>query len=206
MFCVIEGLDGVGKSTQLELLKTRVSGAEFLSFPDYDSESGRLITRYLSGEFGAGDCYFPTLLYAVDRAAYFRGTDISEDISKDISLVISARYTCSNAIYQAAKLPQNEREEYFRFLYDLEYGKLKLPKPDKVIFLYLPEDLQFSLLESRGGGDIHETREFQRKCRDCAGYLAARDGWAVINCSDGHGRMRCATDINDEIIREIYSV
>ena len=206
MFYVIEGLDGTGKSTQLELLKKRLPDAEFLSFPNYGGGTGGLIRQYLSGAFAGAenDCWLPTLLYAVDRCITMRDIQISD------KTVVSARYTTSNAIYQGAKLPARERDEFFKYMYDLEYGKLRLPKPDKIIFLYLPEKLQWQMLEKRGktetGDDFHETEEFQRQCRDCAGYLAMRDNWKIIDCSDGREEnpaMRSAEDINNEIIMEI---
>lgn len=217
MFYVIEGLDGTGKSTQLELLRQRVPGARFLSFPNYESKSGQLIKEYLSGGFSAeDDCWLPSLLYAADRCITMRGSfqsALKDGSSGTEETVISARYTTSNAIYQGAKLPAHRREKFFKYIYDLEYNKLGLPKPDKIIFLYLPEKLQWHLLEKRNtktnGGtetDFHETIEFQRQCRDCAGFLALRDSWRIINCADssaGGEKIRSSKDINDDIIKEI---
>ena len=49
---VIEGLDGCGKSTQLEMLKASAdSNIRFISFPNYNSASGEIIKDYLSGKF-----------------------------------------------------------------------------------------------------------------------------------------------------------
>lgn len=43
---VIEGLDGCGKSTQLELLKEAFPTAKVISFPDYESQTGKLIKSF----------------------------------------------------------------------------------------------------------------------------------------------------------------
>ena len=53
---VIEGLDGSGKSTQLELLpkklKARGTDCRTVSFPQYESDSSALVKMYLRGDFG----------------------------------------------------------------------------------------------------------------------------------------------------------
>ena len=53
---VIEGLDGSGKSTQLNLLPERLNergiDCKTVSFPNYESDSSALIKMYLSGKLG----------------------------------------------------------------------------------------------------------------------------------------------------------
>ncbi|MDO4743541.1 MAG: thymidylate kinase, partial [bacterium] len=53
---VIEGLDGSGKSTQLDILVNSLKQLRYnctsVSFPDYNSNSSALVKMYLSGEFG----------------------------------------------------------------------------------------------------------------------------------------------------------
>ena len=73
-FIAIEGIDGAGKRTQIDLLREALTrrGADCasISFPRYDSFFGRLVARYLNGEFGpldAVDPHFAALLYAGDR-------------------------------------------------------------------------------------------------------------------------------------------
>ena len=74
---VIEGLDGCGKSTQLELLQEKFAGkAKFISFPNYESASGSIVKDYLSGKFIENDpmtgCFTASSFYAVDRYTSYK--------------------------------------------------------------------------------------------------------------------------------------
>ena len=107
---VIEGLDGCGKSTQLELLPQNLlkNGIESrsVSFPDYDSNSSALVKMYLGGEFGKkpGDvnAYAASLFYAVDRFASYK-TNWGEYYNQN-GVIVSGRYTTSNAVHQTSKM------------------------------------------------------------------------------------------------------
>ena len=117
---------------------------------------------------------------------------------------MSARYTTSNAIYQMTKLPKNEWDGYLDWLYDFEYEKLGMPRPDKTIFLDMPVEISQKLLSARYDGDeskkdIHEQNvEFLKACREAALYVAKRDGWTVIPCNKG-GEPRTIEEINAEL-------
>src|SRR5580692_11000422 len=70
----LEGIDGSGKRTQLDLLARDIEArglpALRISFPRYDSSFGKLVARYLNGEFGSletVDPHLSALLYAGDR-------------------------------------------------------------------------------------------------------------------------------------------
>jgi len=77
---VIEGLDGSGKSTQLDLLNQNLINCgidcKAVSFPDYDNPSSTLVKMYLNGNFGSkpGDvnAYAASVFYTVDRYASFK--------------------------------------------------------------------------------------------------------------------------------------
>ena len=191
---VIEGLDGCGKSTQLEMLKSKTdNNTRFISFPNYDSASGEIIKDYLSGRFaeenGKAGAYTASSFYAVDRYISYK-TDWEKDYQAG-KTIIAARYTSSNAIYQMTKLDRAQWDEYLSWLEDYEYEKFGIPRPDKVVFLDMPIEVSQKLLSSRYGGnedkkDIHERNvDFLKACREAALYTAKKKGWFILPCSDG---------------------
>ena len=188
---VIEGLDGCGKSTQLELLKSRFD-AHFITFPYYDTDSGRMISSYLRGDFNEQDpkisAYSASIMYAADRYTSYRTQwKALYDSGKP---VFSARYVSSNAIYQMTKLGKDAWDCYLDWLCDLEYTKLGMPRPDMTIFLDMPLEISQKLLSKRYGGDeskkdIHERdTSFQSRCREAAMYTAERFGWKRVLCGE----------------------
>lgn len=207
---VIEGLDGSGKSTQWEMLKKDLDctdNAMFITFPDYESESGEIIKRYLSGEFNGAppkeSAYSASSFYAIDR--YISCKTSWGDAYYNGAVIVSARYTSSNAIYQMTKLPKNMWQGYLEWLYDYEHDKLGVPKPDLTVFLDLPVEVSQRLLTKRYGGkevkDIHEGDvSFLMKCRDAAMFVAQREKWVIIDCIDSKtGNLRNPDDINNEL-------
>ena len=156
---VIEGTDGSGKSTQFKALTQRLSqeGKEFktLVFPQYNEPSSALIRMYLGGEFGEKpsdvNAYAASAFYAVDRyASYKKGWG---QWYENGGLIVSDRYTTSNAVHQASKEPIDAQGEYLRWLYEFEYDRLGLPRPDLTIYLDVPTEYTEKLLRGRGCGD-----------------------------------------------------
>lgn len=194
---VIEGLDGSGKSTQFERLKSILSDNNIdyraISFPEYDKPSSALVKMYLSGDFSKDaaevNAYAASSFYAVDRYASYK-LYWEKDYSAG-KCILAARYVTSNAVYQMTKLPREEWDGYLEWLCDYEYNKLGLPRPDAVIFLDMPVAVSQRLISGRYQGDeakkdIHEGNiEFLESCRRTALYSAKRLGWEVINCADG---------------------
>lgn len=207
---VIEGLDGCGKSTQLELLKQNFPQCRFITFPYYQTPSGQIITEYLKGNYCEKDinvsAYTASSFYAVDRYTSFK-TDWEKDWDRGTPL-ISARYVSSNAIYQMAKLPKADWNEFLNWLYDLEFKKFKLPVPAKTIFLDMPIEVSQKLLLKRYNGDeqqkdVHERNiDFMNKCREAALYVADKQNWTMISCSD-NGQPLDIDTIHQELIEQI---
>ena len=214
---VIEGLDGSGKSTQLEILGKTLSGrgvdCKTVSFPDYESNSSALIKMYLGGEFGTKpddvNAYASSVFYTVDRFASFK-KNWGEYYNAG-GVVLAGRYTTSNAVHQTSKLDKTDWEGFLDWLYDFEYNKVSIPKPDKVIFLDVPVDVSQKLLTGRYGGDdskkdIHEGDvEYLKKCREAAYFTAKYSDWTVISCAE-NGEIRSKEDIAKDILAEVMKV
>lgn len=208
---VFEGTDGSGKATQAKLLCETLAdrGLSYreIDFPRYGSPFAEPANLYLHGALGnkPGDvnAYAASVLYAVDRFASYQ-----EDWGRFYEaggIVVANRYTTSNAVHQASKLPEAEWEGFFRWLFDFECGKLGLPLPDLVVYLDMPTEQAVRLLRSREAsthtkGDIHEVDTgYLALCRKTALRAADCLGWVKIPCVDGAGALRSMEDIHRDI-------
>ena len=208
---VFEGTDGSGKSTQFARLCQRVSGMgkdyQKLTFPQYAEPSSALIRMYLGGEFGVkpGDVnpYAASAFYAVDRYASLK--KVWGEYYDNGGLILTDRYTTSNAVHQGVKCRPGERGDFLRWLDDFEHSKLGLPRPDMVIYLDVPTEATVQMLRAREQqtntqADIHEKdTAYLAACRECAGQAADILGWKRIRCLDKHGKLRSIEDIHEEI-------
>ena len=211
---VFEGTDGSGKATQARMLGERLrrEGISFreIDFPRYGNPFAEPAKLYLDGALGKRpedvNAYAASTLYAVDRfasykedwgAAYEAGT-----------LILANRYTTSNAVHQASKLPPAQREEFLQWLFDLEYHRLGLPEPDLVLYLDLPTELSERMMRRREQAtgthaDIHEQDEtYLRNCRMNARQIARDLGWSVINCAR-EDQVRTVEDIHSEVWKRV---
>ena len=207
---VIEGTDGSGKSTQFKKLTERMAneGKNFktLVFPQYSEPSSALIRMYLGGEFGTNpsdvNAYAASAFYAVDRYASFK-----KDWGKwyeEGGLILSDRYTTSNAVHQASKEAPEDRAEFLRWLYEFEYDKLGMPKPDLIIYLDVPTAFTEKLMRHREAAtntsaDIHEKDlTYLATCREMGRTAAQYYGWSTVQCVKDD-EMRTIEDIHEEI-------
>ena len=214
---VFEGTDGSGKATQAKLLAQRLrdEGVPFqeIDFPRYGKPSAVMVEEYLRGAYGKkpGDvsAYAATLFYAMDRYASYK--EDWGNFYEAGGLVLANRYTTSNAVHQASKLPPTEREAYLSWLFDLEYKRLGLPEPTLVLYLDLPTELTEQMMRQRQeetgvSADIHERDEtYLRNCRQNARQVARDCGWTVLNCARD-GQIRTVEDIHGEVYRKVRKV
>lgn len=142
-FIVFEGVDGAGKGTQIAMLEKRMRGSarrfSILSSPRYETPTGKLVRRALTGEFGdfvGLNAYLSAQPYLLDFAA---GREVTLDALKK-GTVISDRYVSSTLAYHAAKLPPEERKAFIALIEELMYRVFKLPKPDLVLYFDVPVD------------------------------------------------------------------
>lgn len=206
---VFEGTDGSGKATQARMMAERLEREQIkfrvIDFPRYGNPFAEPAKLYLQGALGSnpGDvsAYASSVLFAVDRLASYK-EDWGEAYEAG-EVILANRYTTSNAVHQASKLPDNEREQYLDWLFDLEYGKLELPKPDMVIYLDLPTALSEQMMRQREAAtgttaDIHEQDpDYLRRCRDNARKVAKICDWKIIDCSRS-GYIRTIEEIHEE--------
>ncbi|MBQ7231599.1 MAG: deoxynucleoside kinase [Oscillospiraceae bacterium] len=211
---VIEGTDGSGKSTQFRRLTQRLEseGKAFqkLVFPQYAEPSSALIRMYLGGEFGSNpadvNAYAASVFYAVDRYASFK--KVWGQWYEGGGLIISDRYTTSNAVHQASKEPVEKQAQFLQWLYDLEYDRMGLPCPDLVIYLDVPTDYTEKMMRRREEdtntqADIHEKdMAYLATCRRTGKAAAEFYGWKVIQCVE-NGAMRSIEEIHEEIYRHV---
>jgi dTMP kinase len=120
-------------------------------------------------------------------------------------IIVANRYTTANAVHQLSKLPESEYATFLEWLYDYEFIKLGIPKPDKVIYLSLPPEMSMKLVEKRcretgAVRDIHEKSTYHiEKSYKAVLYSSEKLGWHRIDCNFGT-EMRPEIDIHNEIV------
>ena len=190
----IEGIDGSGKRTQLDLLasalNTRGLDTFRMSFPRYESFYGKLVGRYLNGDFGTLDVVDPhlsALLYAGDRLEAKSEIEAALSAGK---IVLADRYIGSNMAHQSARVTPEQREEFFAWLKRLEYGLYLLPVEDLVVYLRVPVQEAHRLVGLKSARsytnlkrDIHE-EDVKHLEQTAIIYdrLATEANWAHIDC------------------------
>lgn len=212
-FIVIEGTDCSGKETQSKLLVEKLTEMGYkairLTFPKYDSPTGKIVGGPYLGKKEICDCWFPEgavnldpkvacLYYAADRK--YNETEI-ENYLKDDYFVICDRYVSSNMAHQGSKIKNDEeRFHMYEWIDKLEFWLLNLPKPDKTIFLHVPYTYAAKLKKNRVSLDEHEMSEEHLKNSEIA-YIELSEmyNWKHINCIKDDN-IRTIDDINNEIL------
>ena len=198
---VIEGLDGSGKATQAarltDALNAQGKDVKQISFPDYASDSSALIKMYLGGKFGSHpddvNAYAASTFYSVDRYASYKTN--WGDFYRRGGIVVSDRYTTSNAVHQCSKLPKEQWPAFLDWLFDFEYNKIGIPVPDRVVYLEVDPAVSQGLMTTRYKGDeskkaIHEKDlAYLARRHEAADYCARTLGWVKVPCTE-RGAMR----------------
>jgi len=135
-------------------------------------------------------------------------------LEKD-TVILFDRYTQSNMIHQASKIRDEHKiDEFLIWLEKLEFGVMKLPRPDKIIFLDVPVELSFKITSAREQMKIGEAWSYDIHERDkrhlvdsyLAGkYVADKQGWEVINCATG-GELKSIDEIHELIKKAVKPV
>ena len=212
---VIEGSDGSGKSTQLELLKAyfESQGLSYKTykFPNYKSFFGRMIARWLRGEYGdlqSTNPYLISELYAQDRKLMKWKF---ERWMREGKTILLDRYATSNQAHQCGRLPKSEREKFLRWDIKLEYKINKIPREDIVIYLHVPHETSIKLMQNadRGGRTytkgthtdmVEKDVQYLKNAEATYNWLAGKfDHWVKIECADAKGKMRSRDAIHTDI-------
>ena len=197
-FIVIDGLDGSGKETQSNLLADRLKSlgkkVKLLSYPRYGTPGAVPVELYLNGGLGGRpedtNAYAASAFFGIDRYLSYR-TEWYDRLNDPDSVVIANRYTSANAVHQMTKLPQSEWDAFLEWLWDFEFEKLAIPRPDCVIYLEMLPELSHRLIQSRSDltgakQDIHEkSPDHLEKAYRAAMYASEKLGWKRIRCYAG---------------------
>ena len=219
---VIEGTDCSGKETQAKKLITRLENAGFnvfrFSFPCYDSPTGKIIGGPYLGKEHIGPCLFKETSINVDPlvASSYYAADRRYNIKKiekhlkKGDIVIVDRYVESNMAHQGGKLKtKEERLKLFQKIALLEFEIMELPKPDAVIFLYMPYNYACILKEIRlkkEGLDASERSAEHLKAAE-ATYLELCDlyNFIKIPCVKDDA-LRSIEDISLDVYQQVKKI
>ena len=212
-FIVIEGTDCSGKETQSKLLVEKLENLGYkairLTFPNYDTPTGKIVGGPYLGKKEICECWFTEgavnldpkvafLYYAADRK--YNEDEIKKYLDNDY-FVICDRYVSSNMAHQGSKIKNDEeRFHMYEWIDKLEFWLLGLPKPDKTIFLHVPYTYATKLKKNRVSLDEHEMCEEHLKNSEIA-YVELSElyNWKHINCIENDS-IREVESINEEIL------
>lgn len=204
----IEGLDGAGKGTQVNLLKEYLEEEGYkvakFAFPQYQSLIGNVIASYLKGEYGDVDSVPRELIsiaYAADRV---QATNEIKNLLNAGYIVLSDRYTYSN-IFSAAKMPEKEWMSFISWVEELEFNQLKVARPHYNFYLHVDPEISIQRIAERGKRDyqqgkedIHENNE--KLLRDTSkAYLKLASSnpskWSVIDEMNIDGTQKSISEV-----------
>ncbi len=213
---VIDGTDGSGKTTQAKLLvdylRKHHYRAKYIDFPRYYSSfHGKMVGRYLRGDFGRlsdVNPYLASLTYALDRLT---AREELEDWLRSGYIVVANRYTSSNMAHQTSRVKKSERKKFLKWLIEMEYKVHKLPQENITIFLHVPVAIGQKLVDKKGARgylaghkrDLHEASlKHLKGAEKMYLYLSKKfKHWAKIECLDKKGAILSRQKIHREIIK-----
>lgn len=207
LLIVFEGIDGSGKTTQINLLsqylKEKDVDFEVISFPQYGKNKfAKEIFDYLSGKFGnlsEIDPYTIAKLYAEDRKT---AKDLIKNWLDAGKMVIANRYISSSKAHLGANLPDDQREKFINWIDELEYKKNSMPKEDLTILLQVDPKIGQQNSQVKRHPDIHEDNlgHLQKTSEIFLKLSQTKDNWVVINCMENN-KMKSPEEIQNGIRR-----
>lgn len=217
----ITGPDGCGKKTQTALLRDELKEADYetetIDFPQYENNLfGKMVGRYLKGEFGDAaklSPYLASILYAGDR---FESMDMIRQWLHKGKIIVCDRYAGDNFLHQGSKIKdKKQREEFSRWLYDLEFNVFGAKEADINFYLEVPLEISLNLLENKeakerkdytdGKKDGHENEKHLKGVRKISEELIKRFGWIKIDCAP-KGCLLPPEEISDKIWEKVQPI
>ena len=214
----MEGIDGSGKRTQLELLAQALvaKGIEVakISFPNYEGFFGRLVAQFLNGHFGpleAVDPHFSASLYAGDRLE--AAPTIRQRLDAGQTL-LADRYIASNLAHQGARVAPARRGDFLKWLRELEYQVYALPQEDLVLYLRVQPDEAQRLVGEKGKReytalrrDLQESNLAHLKAAsEVYDQIAQQANWVTIDCHGPTGSaLRSPESIHGDVLAAVSS-
>lgn len=158
-FIVFEGIDGAGKTTQIELLASRLSAlgeSVFVTAEPTDSEAGKALRRALSGKEKRTECEMAAM-FVLDRIGH--NAEINALIESG-KTVICDRYYYSTLAYQG-------RATDYAWVRSMNVECPEIRRPDACIYLDLtPEESLRRISAGRESVEIYENLEKLTDVRD----------------------------------------
>ena len=211
---VVEGTDCSGKETQTKRIVERCEKKGIkvynYSFPRYDTPTGKIVggpylgkSYICDGWFSEGatnvDALVASAYYAADRRYNIK--EIMEHLNNG-DIVLLDRYVESNMAHQGGKLDsKEERQKMYEKLDELEFGIMELPRPDAVIFLYMPSSYAAILRQGRAEAADQLERDMEHLAKAEQAYLELTEkyGYIKIDCVKDDV-IRTIDDISDEVM------
>jgi dTMP kinase len=219
---VIEGTDCSGKETQTKKLVERLINdgekVATMSFPMYDTPTGQIIGACLLGKpqmckellqsehsffkEGGGNVVSLTALsyYAADRR--YNLPTIEKYLNEGYTLIID-RYVTSNMAHRGGMIKdEEERRKMYKKIELLEYEIMELPRPDKVILLYMPYEAACILKKGReeAPDEAESNEEYLRLGERAYLELANLYGYEIINCTE-NDKIRTIEEIHEDVYK-----
>jgi dTMP kinase len=212
----IEGIDGSGKRTQLDLLENQlIAGGNRVystGFPQYDSWFGKMVGQFLNGELGpleVVDPHFTALLYAGDR---FEAKPKIEAALNEGKIVLIDRYIGSNLAHQTARAAPEKRAEFRKWIEHLEYDIYDLPREDLILYLRVPPSEAQKLVAHKATRSYTSAkRDLQeaslhhlQDAADIYDLLSRSAPWVTIECFDAkRGAVREVKEIAQDVLAAV---
>lgn len=221
---VVDGTDGSGKATQVELLRKRLIREGYkvkvVDFPEYYKNFfGAFIGHCLAEQYYNWVNIHPkiaSIAYAADR---FESKDEINGWLEKGYIVISNRYVSANQIHQGGKIASaKKREAFLEWLDTMEHNVFKIPRPDVVIYLSLKIPTVLRLIRERDAQnkriylgnkkDVHERDSaFLQNSRKSALWLThTLPYFKKVNCDDKKNGILSREEIQEMVFDEVKKI